>query len=115
MSAPDPMACELGGNALAERLRRARLWARATSDHRLPGVSRDLAQALVNLTYTRDFEWALIRLTSDNVADPRPPKANDVELSRMAAAIELAGDIARLIQKADEFQPHLVRNGEAAR
>lgn len=84
-----------------DHLLRARQWAWAIFDHRVPGAARDLA-------------WALIGLINDHDPKTYSPwlKVDALEPARQADAIRLAGDIARLIQKADELQPHLVRGGE---
>lgn len=86
---------------LIENLRRARAWAWDIHDQRVPGVARNLA-------------WAMIGLASDHDPEPYGPwsKAKALEPSQLVAALSLMTDIARLVRKADELQPNLVRGGE---
>jgi hypothetical protein len=91
-------------DALVEQIRRARQWAWDVFDHRVPGVARDLA-------------WALIELARDHDPETYSPwlQASALEADRLALALDLAADISHLIRKADRLQPRLVREGEAAR
>lgn len=88
-------------NALVEQLRRARQWAWGVFDHRVPGAARDLA-------------WALIALARDHDPETYSPwlRVDALESAQLSQALELAADIARLIRRADELQPMLVRDGE---
>ena len=88
-------------NALVEQLRRARQWAWGVFDHRVPGAARDLA-------------WALIALARDHDSETYSPwlRVDALESAQLSQALELAADIARLIRRADELQPMLVRDGE---
>ena len=89
-------------NALVEQLRRARQWAWGVFDHRVPGAARDLA-------------WALIAMARDHDPETYSPwlRVGALETAQQILALELATDIARLIRKADELQPTLIRDGEA--
>lgn len=91
-------------NGLVEQLRRARQWAWGVFDRRVPGAARDLA-------------WALIALARDHDPETYSPwlRVGALESAQQILALELATDIARLICKADELQPMLVRDGEVAR
>ena len=91
-------------NALVEQLRRARQWAWGVFDNRVPGAARDLA-------------WALIAMARDHDPETYSPwlRVGALEPARLTQALELAADIARLIRKADELQPMLVRDGEVGR
>lgn len=91
-------------NALVEQLRRARQWAWGVFDHRVPGVARDLA-------------WTLIALARDHDPETYSPwlRVGALETAQQILALELATDIARLVRKADELQPMLVRDREVAR
>ena len=84
-----------------EQLRRARQWAWGTFDNRVPGAARDLA-------------WALIALARDHDPETYSPwlRVDALESAQLSQALELAADIARLIRRADELQPMLVRDGE---
>ena len=88
-------------NLLAEQLRRARLWAWGVFDQRVPGAARDLA-------------WALIAMAGDHDPETYPPwlQVGALDTAKQMLALELATDIARLVRKADELQPTLVRDGE---
>jgi hypothetical protein len=88
--------------ALVEHLRRARKWAWAVFDNRVPGAARDLA-------------WALIAMARDHDPETYSPwsRVGALEPDRLIQALDLAADIARLIRKADRLQPSLVRNAEA--
>lgn len=89
-------------NALVEQLRRARQWAWGVFDQRVPGAARDLA-------------WALIVMARDHDPETYPPwlRVGALETAQQILALELATDIARLIRKADDLQPTLIREGEA--
>ena len=91
-------------NALVEQLRRARQWAWGVFDHRVPGAARDLA-------------WALIALARDHDPETYSPwlRVGALESAQLTQALDLAADIARVIRKADELQPMLVRDGEVGR
>ena len=91
-------------NLLAEQLRRARLWAWGVFDQRIPGAARDLA-------------WALIAMARDHEPETYSPwlQVGALETAQQILALELATDIARLVRKADELQPMLVRDREVAR
>ena len=91
-------------NALVDQLRRARQWAWGVFDHRVPGAARDLA-------------WALIAIARDHDPETYSPwlRVGALETAQITKALELATDIARLVRKADELQPMLVRDGEVAR
>ena len=91
-------------NALVEQLRRARQWAWGVFDHRVPGAARDLA-------------WALIALARDHDPETYSPwlRVGALESAQLTQALDLAADIARVIRRADELQPMLVRDGEAGR
>lgn len=99
-SAPQPATSAT--DSLVDQLRRARQWAWQVHDHRVPGAARDLS-------------WALIQLARDHDPDTYSPWARvpALEPAQMNGALSLAGDIARLIRKADELQPMLVRKGGA--
>ncbi len=86
---------------LVEQLRRARKWAWGVFDHRVPGAARDLA-------------WALIAMARDHDPETYSPwlRVGALETAQQILALELATDIARLIRKADELQPMLVRDGK---
>lgn len=88
-------------NALVEQLRRARKWAWGVFDNRVPGAARDLA-------------WALIAMARDHDPETYSPwsRVGALEPERLFRALDLAADIARLIRKADDLQPSLVRNAE---
>ena len=88
-------------DALVDQLRRARLWAWGVFDQRVPGAARDLA-------------WALIAMARDHDPETYSPwsRVGALETAQQILALELATDIARLIRKADELQPMLVRDGE---
>lgn len=87
---------------LVESIRRARIWAWKVHGQRIPGPARDLA-------------WSMIGLTNDHDPFTYGPwsKATALEPDQLIAALDLATEIARLIRKADELQPSLVRGGEA--
>ena len=91
-------------NALVEQLRRARQWAWGVFDHRVPGAARDLA-------------WALIALARDHDPETYSPwlRVGALESAQLTQALDLAADIARVIRRADELQPMLVRDGEVSR
>jgi len=88
-------------DALVEHLRRARQWAWDVHEHRVPGVARDLA-------------WALIELVRDHDPETYSPwsQARALEPEHLNQALELAAELARLIRKADKLQPHLIRKKE---
>ena len=88
-------------NTLVDQLRCARQWAWAVFDNRVPGVARDLA-------------WALIAMARDHDPETYSPwlRVGALETAQQILALELAADIARLVRKADELQPTLIRNGE---
>ena len=91
-------------NGLVEQLRRAQQWAWGVFDQRVPGAARDLA-------------WALIAMARDHDPDTYSPwlRVGALETAQQILALELATEIARLVRKADELQPMLVRDGEVAR
>lgn len=91
-------------NALVEQLRCARQWAWGVFDHRVPGAARDLA-------------WALIGMARDHDPETYSPwlRVGALESAQLTKALELAADIARLVRKADELQPMLVRDREVGR
>ena len=93
-----------GTNALVEQLRRARQWAWGVFDQRVPGAARDLA-------------WALIAMARDHDPETYSPwlRVGALESAQLTQALDLAADIARVIRKADELQPMLVRDGEVGR
>lgn len=89
-------------HALGDQLRRAKLWAWIVFNNRVLGVSRDLA-------------WTLIALVRDHDPANYSPwfKVEALEPVKLAQALDVATEIARLIRKADRLQPHLVRDGRA--
>lgn len=91
-------------NAIAEHLRRARQWAWTVFDYRVPGVSRDLA-------------WSLIALARDHDPETYSPWLNveALEPAKLAQALGLATEIARLIRNADRLQPNPICDGGAGR
>ena len=90
-------------NTLAEQLCRARQWAWGVFDNRIPGASRDLAWALIGLC--RDFDPQTYNPWLHVLA---------LEPETMAAALDLAGDVARLIRRADALQPQRIRERETS-
>lgn len=84
---------------LVERLRQARQWGWYVHDHRVPGVARDLA-------------WALIGMTRDHDPDTYKgcPRVDALNPQRLGDVLDLAAGIAGLIAEADQLQPHLIRD-----
>lgn len=96
---PQKMRCAKT-EALVYQLRRARKWAKDVRANSPPGPAHDLA-------------WGLICLTVDHDPDTYSPwlEAPALHPERLIKAVELAHEIARLIQKADELRSMMFLDG----